>query len=168
MQTAFARIPDGQASSGAPVSAAAAPAQVTTGAEAQKSATGAAQATTGPQAQKSAESIQTAFARMPGGQVSSCAPVSATTASAQTTTGAEAQKSATATAQATTGAQAQKSAETCRQYLHACQAGRTRPARPSLQQQHLRKPRREQRRRNRYHMGRSPTSPPWQLAPARM
>ena len=93
MQTAFARIPDGQASSGAPVSAAAAPAQVTTGAEAQKSATGAAQATTGPQAQKSAESIQTAFARMPGGQVSSCAPVSATTASAQTTTGAEAQKS---------------------------------------------------------------------------
>jgi len=141
MRTALARMPGGQASSGAPVSAAAACAQATTGAEAQKSAAAAAQATTGAQAQKSAESIQTAFARMPGGQASSGAPVSAAAACAQATTGAEAQKSAAAAAQATTGAQAQKSAETCRQHLHACQAGRPRPARPSLQQQHLRKPR---------------------------
>ena len=72
---------------------AAAAAQATTGAEPQKSATGAAQATTGAQEQKSAESIQTAFARMPGGQASSGAPVSAAAASAQATTGAEAQKS---------------------------------------------------------------------------
>ena len=36
----------------------------------------------------------------------------------------------------------------CGQHLHACQAGRPRPARPFLQQQQLRKPRREQRRRN--------------------
>jgi len=50
---------------------------------------------------------------------------------------------------------------TWRHHLHACQARRPRPARPSLQQQHLRKPRREQRRRNRYHMGRSPAWPPW-------
>ena len=42
------------------------------------------------QAQKSAESMETAFARMPGAQASSGAPV---IASAQATTGAEAQKS---------------------------------------------------------------------------
>jgi len=65
MQTTFARMPGGQASSGAPVSVAAAAAQTTTGAEAQKSAVAAAQATTGAQAQKSAENMQTAFARMP-------------------------------------------------------------------------------------------------------
>jgi len=59
---------------------------------------------------------------------------------------------------------------TCRQHLQACQAGRPRPARPSLQQLQLRKPRREQRRRNRpvYHMGRSRAWPPWQPALARM
>jgi len=43
-----------------------------------------------------------------------------------------------------------------RQHLHACQAGRPRPARPSLQQQHVRKPRREQRRRNRQQQLRKP------------
>ena len=37
--------------------------------------------------------MQTAFARMSGGQASSGAPVSAVVAAAQTTTGAEAQKS---------------------------------------------------------------------------
>jgi len=37
----------------------------------------------------------------------------------------------------------------CRQHLHACQAGRPRPARPSLQKEQLRKPRREKRRSNR-------------------
>jgi len=41
-----------------------------------------------------AESMQTAFAGMPGGQASSGAPVSAVAAAAQATTGAEAQKSA--------------------------------------------------------------------------
>ena len=41
-----------------------------------------------------AESMQTAFAGMPGGQASSSAPVSAAAATAQATTGAEAQKSA--------------------------------------------------------------------------
>ena len=105
MQTAFARIPGGQASSGAPVSAATAAAQATTGAKAQKSSTGTAQATTGAQAQKSAESIQTAFARMPGGKASSGAPVSTAAASAQATTGEEAQKSAVEAAQVTTGRQ---------------------------------------------------------------
>ena len=40
-----------------------------------------------------AEIMQTAFARMPGGQTSSGAPVSAPAAAAQATTGAEAQKS---------------------------------------------------------------------------
>ena len=44
---------------------------------------------------------------------------------------------------------------TCRQHLQACQAGRPRPARPSLQQQ-LRKPRREQRRRNQQQQLRKP------------
>eukprot|EP00277_Geminigera_cryophila_P000309 CAMPEP_0179429126 /NCGR_PEP_ID=MMETSP0799-20121207/14593_1 /TAXON_ID=46947 /ORGANISM="Geminigera cryophila, Strain CCMP2564" /LENGTH=155 /DNA_ID=CAMNT_0021204899 /DNA_START=139 /DNA_END=607 /DNA_ORIENTATION=+ len=46
------------------------------GTEAQKSVAAAAQAMTGAQAQKSAESMQTAFARMPGLQASSGAPVS--------------------------------------------------------------------------------------------
>ena len=92
MQTAFARMPGGQPASGAPVSTVEAAAQATTGAEAQKSTPETAQATTGAQAQKSAESMQTAFARMPGGQASSGAPVSAAAASAQATTGAEAQK----------------------------------------------------------------------------
>jgi len=55
--------------------------------------------------------MQTAFARMPGGQASSGAPVSPVVATAQATTGTEAQKSAATTAQVTTGAQAQKSAE---------------------------------------------------------
>jgi len=41
-----------------------------------------------------AESMQTAFAGMPGGQASFSAPVSAAAAAAQATTGAEAQKSA--------------------------------------------------------------------------
>ena len=53
--------------------------------------------------------MQTAFARMSGGQASSGAPVSAAAASAQTTTGAEAQKSVsygqvTTMANVTTGA----------------------------------------------------------------
>ena len=50
------------------------------------------EATTGAQAQKSAENMETPFARMPGAQASSGAPVSAAAASAQATTGAEAQK----------------------------------------------------------------------------
>jgi len=41
-----------------------------------------------------AQSMQTAFAGMPGGQASSGAPVSAAAAAAQATTGAKAQKSA--------------------------------------------------------------------------
>ena len=44
----------------------------------------------------------------------------------------------------------------CRQHLHACQAGRSHPARPSLQQQQLRRPRREQRSRNQQQQLRKP------------
>ena len=91
MRTAFARMPGGQASSGAPVSAAVAAAQATMGAEAQKSAAAVAQATTG--GAEIGRDLQTAFARMPGEQASSGAPVSAEAASAQATTGTEAQKS---------------------------------------------------------------------------